>query len=308
MPSVELGSGMHKLLELSFSEPLDQVLSLYLKWSEDTLKWKEKYLHAEDLAKLKECHDKAVPMWEAYFRTYCGGGLKPATLQVLKTEHKFILELESVYVPGVIDQIALIENPWYKSDAPSAVLPGSPEILAVLDYKTTSLELETYYKSMLKSAQGPIYLKWARSASFAEDFPDIAAKYGRPEAVMVDMISTPAIRQKKTETWPQFLDRYREELLSDPSSSFVRRVFQPTEANIRGTLQGFEMDAQDCDRYFHAGHWPKNDKNCLDISGKICEYSDECDGETECCGVVPPSRNPLVQLEGINGDQDTADE
>lgn len=296
-PSVELGTAFHRLMELTFSRPLDELLSRYASWCAEQEEYKQSRLTPEDMEKLLQAQDKARPMWEAYFSVYSGGGLQPRTLKVLATEHPFFVETKQCRIPGRIDQIVLIENPWFGKEGKDAVKPDCESILAVLDYKTTSVEPTLYAQALRRSAQGPLYLHWAQSEGFKEDFPSIFEEHGAPVAVIFDIVETLEIRpynnKKKVETWPEFLDRYKTTLVEQAGRHFLREVFSPSEAVMQDTLAGFDVDAGLLDIYTKLGYWPKNDKSCLQM-GQVCEYGADCDCMSE--GPINQPSEALVQI------------
>jgi hypothetical protein len=305
-PSVELGTAFHRLMELTFSRPLDEVMSRYATWCADQEEYKRQRLSPEEMEKLLNSLDKAKPMWEAYFQMFNGGALLPRTRKVLATEHPFFIELERVRIPGRIDQIVLIDNPWYGKEGKDAVKPDCEAILAVLDYKTTSVEPTLYAQALRRSAQGPLYLHWAQSKGFQEDFPSIFEQYGVPVAVVFDIVETLEIRpynnKKKVETWEEFLDRYKSTLIAEAARHFHREVFSPSASVIYDTLKGFDSDSRLLAVYQETGYWPKNDKSCLQM-GQVCEYGTDCDCVTESFTDQPSEG--LVQIEDItDADQD----
>jgi hypothetical protein len=302
-PSVELGTGFHKLQDLTLTAEPRRIISDYTVWRGITTQSISGRITAEEMEKLHQEHDKAVPLWEAYWQV--SPSLCPRIAEVLASEHSFMLELPECYVPGKIDQIVIVDNPWYGSIEPTAVKPDQRHLLAVLDFKTTSQDITIYTAGLLKSSQGPIYLQWAKSDAFKRDFPEVVEQYGEPVGVIYDVIGVPAIRLKKKETWDDFLARYKAEILSDIPSFFLRTLQVPSYNCMTDTSRGFAADARLLQSYRDTGYFPKNDKSCVQHS-KLCEYADECDAVTEC-STDPPSQDSLVQV-GETNVENTDDE
>lgn len=306
-PAVELGTAFHKLMDLTLTAPPDKILSEFATWRTTIEKAVRERLNAEDMDKLRQAHDKAVPLWESYWHVMNSGAVQPRTLEVLATEYRFLIELDECYIPGIIDQIAVVSNPWFGSKENNAVFPEKKDMVVVLDYKTTSTDLPTYLTSLMKSGQGPLYLHWAQSEAFKREFPAISEQYGQPVAVMFDIVGTPAIRLKKSENWEEFLARYSEVFISDISNFFLRKLWVPSYNVISDTLKGFRWDARYFSQCLAEGYWPKNDKSCLQ-NRQLCEYGSECDCVSEGSTDRPSNRQRLVQIGEDDGANDSDDE
>lgn len=293
------GSGYHTLQELTYTVPLDEVRQRYQSWCEEVVNRSRQFISEEDMESLLLAHHKAKALFQAHMTLVAKGLLKPVTLEVLHSEHRFFIELERSTLRGVIDQIVLIENTYPE------LFPDRDKLLAVVDFKTTSLELETYWGMLVRSHQGPIYLHWAQSEAFKQLFPELHAQYGYPVGMLFDMIRTPAIRQKKSETLPEFLQRYEEDVYDKYPSTAERRLFVPTDENIADSVRAYDYDARIYEMYRTAQHWPKGG-DCL-RNADLCEYRLECDCVTNGSTDLPSKKN-LVQIGDTNGIDDSEHE
>lgn len=269
--STEVGNAVHKLQELTISQPLAQLYDLYGKWRSD----RERLYTPEDLPAIQEAHNKALPIWRAY--NWGADTLEPRTREILAAEHRFQHELvPGGWSPGIIDQIAML-------DVEGTLLPF------IGDYKTTGINIADYAAMLLKSDQGPLYLLWARSKAFVDVFPDVPA----PVGVFFDIIAVPKLRQKKTETWEQFDHRLYREIIDNYSTRVVRIVHRPTDMRLAATIQKFSLDVKTLEGYIAADFFPECSDNCIDM-GKLCEYYEDCDASD------PQDINlrQLIQIEG----------
>ena len=164
-----------------------------------------------------------------------------------------------VFVPGKIDQIALVDNPWFGADDRNAVQPERKQILGVIDYKTTGSEMGAFIEGLLMSHQGDIYLKWIQSDEFANEFPEIIAEHGKPVAVVFDVIRIPAIRVKKNESVAEFNARLTADRTSDPDKHYCRQIHAPSDRALLDTVRSFNQSAKVFSMYVADGHFPKCD-------------------------------------------------
>lgn len=293
--SMEVGNAFHKLQELSVTIPHEDVMMAFYKWSVGQI---NRVADQETRDAMSECHAKGKAVWLGYQDLLGAGYGEPRTRTVLSAEHRFLVELESVIVPGRIDQIALIANPWYGDKSARAIKPDSETLLAVIDYKTTSKDIGAYVEDLVTSNQGPLYLHWAQtSAAFAEDFPEIAAEHGRPDVVVFDVVRVPAIRLKKKEAPEEFFDRVRADMVAEGRDHFLRYVYAPSAANISDTLKTFETSAKIWNIYYESNFWPK-----CDACGAV-NYNQSCP-QLQQCMQMTEGRLDRIKREELRPEED----
>jgi hypothetical protein len=274
-PAVELGVGFHKLMELSMTGPPEDLFSGYDQWIKDRKKAFANRTVAEEDDKIDLAYAKAQSLFLGYLDAQRCLTLRPELREFVCSEYRFDMDLGDVLVPGVIDFIAVTED----------------DTLVVGDYKTTGIAADIYRSYLLKSHQGVLYYHWTQSQAFAEAFPEVHAKYGKPTGVVYEIISTPAIRQKKNETFEDFLLRYREVMSTEPEDYILRNKFVPDAATIADTLAAFKQSGEFYASCVKTGYWARNDCNCLN-NGKLCEFIEECAIST----AMPDKSNTLVQI------------